>query len=923
MKSKSIIAFLLLLSSSFVQTTFASDKLLVKNLKVEYHENPLGIDVEEPRLSWILEGEGRNRSQSAYQIVVASTKQNLDAGDWDVWNSEKVNSDATNQIVYDGTMLQSGTPYYWKVKVWDEKGLASDWSDEASWSMGMLNYSDWQGTFISMGAGLFTGNQYDSLYLPPARYLRKSFQITKKIKRATAYSTAMGVYELRLNGSKVGNHYLLPGWTDYNKRLYYQSYDITEDLEQGENVVGAIVADGWYSGYLGFALLNKLDRVRDFYGENPAFMGQLVIEYDDGSKEIIASDPSWKASLGAIQEADIIMGERHDARLEQQGWDAPGFDDGAWKQPKLYPYPEGRLQAYPGTLIRERECLAAQSVTEPKPGTYVIDLGKNFAGIAELRVEGPEGTAVQLKYGEMLNADGTVMTENLRLARATDTYILKGEGVEVWQPKFTYHGFQFVELSGFPGEPGLDAISGIVLSSTAVDASTFSCSNEMNNTLFRNIRTTQSANFIDIPTDCPQRDERLGWTGDAQIYCRSAAYNADVAAFFTKYAIDLDDSQRWYGAYPNFAPFGYSRLTQYSPAWMEAGVIIPYNNFKVYGDTRILEYMYPGMERFMQFEADASSGYLRPGGGSNWGDWLSVDEVTSDDFIASAYYAYCASLMKEMAAALGKDEDAKHYQSLFEHIREAFAGKYILANGQTLEETQTSYALALYFNLYPEGLAQKGADRLAEKIIQNGNKFSTGFLGTKHVMLVLATYGYDDLAYRLFKQTEYPSWGYSVVNGSTSIWERWNSYTKNPDKNSQLNMAMNSFSHYAFGSVTEWMFIYGLGIDSEGAGFRKITIKPSVSDEMKFMKGSYESINGTIASAWELKGKKLDLQVEIPVNTTARIHIPTSKSASVKENGKPVSKVPGIKIVDANDHETILEVGSGQYEFSALKNQEK
>jgi alpha-L-rhamnosidase len=322
----------------------------------------------------------------------------------------------------------------------------------------------------------------------------------------------------------------------------------------------------------------------------------------------------------------------------------------------------------------------------------------------------------------------------------------------------------------------------------------------------------------------------------------------------------------------------------------------------------------------MQFEADAGSDYLRPGGGSNWGDWLSVDEVTSDDFIASAYYAYCAALMQEMASALGKEGDAKHYQILFENIKKAFAGKYILDNGHTSEETQTSYALALYFNLYPEGIAREGAARLAEKINQNGNKFSTGFLGTKHVMLVLDKYGYSDLAYRLFKQTEYPSWGYSVVNGSTSIWERWNSYTKNPDKNSQLNMQMNSFSHYAFGSVVEWMFINGLGIDTEGPGFRKITIQPSVSEEMEFMKGSDESINGTITSAWELKGKKLGLQVEIPVNTTARIHIPTSKSSSVKEQGKPISKIPGIKIVDTKAHETILEVGSGQYDFSAVRN---
>jgi alpha-L-rhamnosidase len=611
------------------------------------------------------------------------------------------------------------------------------------------------------------------------------------------------------------------------------------------------------------------------------------------------------------------MGEKHDARLDNVGWDAPGYDADSWKKPKLYPYPNGKLQAYPGTLIKERERLPSLSVSEPIPGTYVFDLGKNFAGIAELKVEGQEGTEIVLKYGEILNADGTILTKNLRLARATDTYVLDGNGVELWQPKFTYHGFQYVQVSGFPGKPDLDAISGIVLSSTAIDASTFACSNEMNNQLFENIQTTQSANFIDIPTDCPQRDERLGWTGDAQIYCRSASYNADVAAFFTKFAIDLDDSQKWYGAYPNFSPFPYSRLEQYSPAWMEAGVIIPYNNYKVYGDTRVLEYMYLGMTKFMEFEADASTDYLRPGGGSNWGDWLSVNETTSNDFIASSYYAYCATLMAEMAGALDNEKDAKYYESLFGNIQKAFSKKYILGNGQTTEETQTSYALALYFNLYPAELAQKGADRLAEKIKLNGNKFAVGFLGTKHVMLVLAQYGYSDLAYKLFQQTEYPSWGYSVVNGATSIWERWNSYTKDAGENSSLNAAMNSFSHYAFGSVTEWMFIHGLGIESEGAGFRNIIIKPSISNEMEFMKGSYNSINGMIASGWELKGNKLSMNVSIPVNTKAKIHIPTSKSSSVKEKGKEISKVSGIKILSTNANEIILEVGSGEYEFSA------
>jgi len=896
-----------------------NEVLSIKNLKVEYLDNPRGIDVLRPRFSWILNGEGRNRVQSAFRILVASNKTELNGNSGDIWDSKKVMSNETNQIEYAGNDLVSNTEYYWKVKVWDENGQESAWSAPAHWSMGLLNFSDWKGLFIGHNVGYDKTDKYDSLYLPPARYLRKSFEISKKVKRATAHATALGLYELQLNSQKVGDANFLPGWTDYDKRLYYQTYDITDYIQQGENIVGAVIADGWYAGYIGYALLVRLDRVREFYGVNPSFMGQIHLEYEDGSSEIIATDTTWKANQGAIREADIIMGETYDARQENSGWTAPNFDDSNWKVPKIYTYPNGRLQAHPGTFVKDRERLVPKNITEPEPGVFVFDLGKNFAGIAELKVQGPKGTEVELRFGEILKSDGNVQTENLRKARATDTYILKGEGVEVWRPKFTYHGFQYVEVKGFPGRPSADAITGIVLSSIETEASTFSSSNPMNNTLFENIKTTQSANFFEVPTDCPQRDERLGWTGDAQTYMRSATYNADVSAFMTKFLIDLDDAQRWYGAYPNFAPFPYSRPNQYSPAWMDAGVIIPYNMYKVYNDTRILEYMYAGMEKFMEFQEDASTDYLRPGGGNNWGDWLAVNEETSHDYVGASFYGYDAKLMAEMAEALDNKEDAKKYNLLFENIKKAFAEKYILENGRTSEDTQTTYALALYFDLYPEGLAKKGAARLAEKINNNGFKFSTGFLGTKHVMLALSKYGYNDLAYKLFKQTKYPSWGYSVENGSTSIWERWNSYTKDDAANSDINAAMNSFSHYAFGSVAEWMFQHAAGIDTEDSGYRNIILKPAISREMDFIEGSYASINGTISSAWKWKGNKLVMDIEIPINTSAKIHIPTSKASNIKEANQPLLKVPTIKILKSNEKETILEVGSGSYSFEIKK----
>ncbi|WP_373516705.1 family 78 glycoside hydrolase catalytic domain [Pricia sp.] len=891
--------------------------LYIGEPRVEYHENPEGLDVLKPRFSWILKGKGRNRSQSAYQILVASSNEKLSQNEGDIWDSGKVRSNSTNQIQYEGVSLTSNTRYYWKAKIWDESNQESEWSTPAHWSMGLLRFSNWKGLFISHDVGYDKTDKYDSLYLPPARYLRKSFMLNKKVKKATAYVTALGLYELRLNGKKLGDANFLPGWTDYNKRLYYQTFDITDSLQQGENVIGAVIADGWYSGYIGYALLVRLDKVREFYGVNPSFMGQIHVEYEDGSSEIIASDTTWKANEGPTREADIIMGETYDARLENSGWDAPNYNDKDWKAPKVYTYPNGKLEAHPGTLVKNRERLKPTEITEPSPGTYVFNLGKNVAGIAELKVEGPKGTKVQLRFGEILKSDGNIQTENLRLARATDTYILKGVGVETWQPKFTYHGFQYVEVTGYPGKPTADAITGMVLSSIETDASTFSSSNAMNNTLFENIRTTQSANFFEVPTDCPQRDERLGWTGDAQTYMRSATYNADVAAFMTKFLIDLDDAQRWYGAYPNFAPFPYSRPDQYSPAWMDAGIIIPYNMYKVYNDTRILEYMYEGMEEFMQFQEDASTDYLRPGGGNNWGDWLAVNEETSHDFVGASFYGYDAKLMAEMAEALGKTEDAAKYRTLFENIKKAFAEKYILADGRTSEDTQTTYALALYFDLYPDDLAEKGAARLAEKIERNGFKFATGFLGTKHVMLALSKYGYNDISYKIFQQTEYPSWGYSVENGSTSIWERWNSYTKDDAENSDLNAKMNSFSHYAFGSVAEWMFQHAVGIDTEDSGYRNIIIKPAISKEMDFIKGSYKSINGTISSAWNWKGNKVIMNIEIPINTRAKVYIPTSNASGVMENDKPLSKFAEIKVLESNDNETILEIGSGKYSFSA------
>ncbi|WP_372934766.1 family 78 glycoside hydrolase catalytic domain [Mariniphaga sediminis] len=898
-----------------------SGNLSVEHLRCEYLVNPLGIQNTTPRLSWILTSEERNQVQTAYRILVSSTPEKLANNNADLWDSGKIESNQTNQIVYSGKQLQSRDECYWKVRVWDESGAVSE-SSVAYWSVGLLNYSDWKAKWITHNVEPFTGDKYEELYLPPARYLRKSFKLGKQIKSAKVYASALGLYELRLNGQKVGDACFTPGWTDYNKRVYYNTYDVTGLLKEGENAIGAILADGWYAGYIGYALFVKLDKVRGFYGESPSFIGQLEVTFTDGSKEIIASSEEWMAGPGPIREADILMGEVYDARLENTGWDQPGFNAENWEKADLGLKLSGALEAYPGVLVKHREEIQPIEMTEPEKGTYIFNLGKNIAGVIRLKVSGEKGEEVTIRYGEMLHDDGSLMTENLRKARATDTYILKGEGVEIWEPRFTYHGFQYVEVTGLSQKPDLSTITGIVMNSDTKQASTFTCSSEMNNQLYQNILTTQFANFFDIPTDCPQRDERLGWTGDAQLYSVSAAYNADVSAFFTKWMQDVDDGQLWYGAYPIFAPIPYIRPyhVPHSPAWSDAGIVIPYNMYKIYGDTLLLRRMYPGMKRFMDFQLSESNGFLRPGSGNNYGDWLSLGKETSKDLIASAYFAYDTKMMFEIAQCLNQEEDAVYYQHLFQNIKKDYTRQYMNEDGSLKEHTQTAYALSLYMGLYPENLKEQGAASLAKMITENGNRFSSGFIGTKHVMLVLSDFGYNDLAYSLFTQTEYPSWGYSVVNGSTSIWERWNSYTKETGfLGGKTRSAMNSFSHYSFGAVAEWMFSKAAGINTDGPGFRKIIIKPSIGEGLQFMNASYNSINGRIVSNWKKGDDRLELHVEIPANTSAQIYVPSVERKKIREGKTLIGKSNDFSIVGINGIYTVLQAGSGVYDFTIEK----
>lgn len=919
--------------------------LLPLNLKTEYKDNPV-TDELQPRLSWELRSAIRGQEQTAYQVIVASSPRLLNDRSADLWNTGKLKTNETNQIVYNGKTLKPRTICYWKVRAWDKNGIPGGWSAMATWEIGLVNKSNWSADWIgndlnSMGKG----KDYD---LPPAPFFRKEINLLGGIKKARLYVTALGLYEFYINGKKIGADHFTPGWTDYNKRVYYQVYDVTKNITPGKNAIGSIVADGWYAGYLGYALLVGNPVVKHFYGNVPLLKAMIEVEYTNGRKQIIGTDKTWKTSHGPLVQADILNGETYDARLEFDGWNKPGFADKNWKNAELYPDKEDRVMTvYPGNPVRVYQYLNAVNVTPQKDGKYIFNLGQNFAGNVRLRVRGKAGDSIVLRYGEMLFPDGRLMTENLRKARATDTYILKGDPQgETYIPRFTYHGFQYVEVTGLREKPDPGAITGVVLGSATPVTGDFVTDNPMVNQLYHNIVWSQRSNYFEVPTDCPQRDERLGWTGDAQTYVQSATFNNNIAAFFTKWEVDLNDAQRPDQTFPIYAPAPNVRATDtYSPGWSEAGIICPYTIYKAYGDTRIILRSWPNMTAYMDFlEKKSSQTYLfkegsfediSPKGG--FGDWLSVGKKTPPDMLATMYYAYVASMMSEMAQAIGRFEDQKKYAIVFDKIKTAFRQHYVDSTGRFktnepaygdgkgyvdgemgfVGHTQTAYANAIYMNILQPEAQQKAGNWLTELINSNGGKLSTGFLGVRPLLPALSATGHGAEAYKLLLSTAYPSWGYEVINGANTVWERWNSYVKGEGFTN--NAGMNSFNHYAFGSVNEWLFGNAAGIKVVQPGFRTFIIKPEIaSSGINYVKATYQSISGQIISSWQRKGKRLELNITIPVNTKAELYIPTSTKNGVFVNKKPLVELPWIKVKGQKNGYLVVEVGSGNHSFQSV-----
>ncbi len=851
-------------------------------LHAESFLNPLGLHAPHPILSWQATGPDGLFS-TAFQILAAATREALDQDQADLWDTTWLAQERTNQISYAGPALSSRQRVWWKIRLKDNQDEISPWSEPAFFEMGLLQSTDWTAQWI--GSAITGGPRVTA----PSPYLRKEFATSSDIKSGRLHVTALGLYECEVNGTRIGDDVFTPGWTDYNKRVQYQTYDVTSLIRQGPNAIGAILGDGWYCGHIEW-------RNRQMYGDRPWFLSQLEITLADGSRQIIPTDATWKTTIGPILESDTIVGESYDARRELGAWSSPNYAEATWSSVTLgpkYPHPIVASASPRVRRINELHPIAPPVIKDiwPQP-LSIFDFGQNLSGRARLKIKAPGGSTIRIRYAEALNPDGTIYVENLRAARCIDFYTCSGNGEETWEPRFTFHGFRYVELTGYPKDAILD-VTAMALHSDTPAAGTFACSNSLLNQLQHNIQWGQKGNFLEVPTDCPQRDERLGWTGDAQVFVRTACFNFDVQGFFNKWIQDLRDAQGSKGQIPMVAPNPQDPEADGGPAWSDATIICPWTIYLCYGDRRILEHHYASMQRFIDYLlAHRCKGHIRShvdvdkwGG---FGDWLALDGRdawsggTPKDLIGTAYLAHDADLMSRIALILGKKEDAAKYRELHEKTVAAFQNRFVTPEGLVAGGTQTSYVLALHFNLLPENLRAPAAKELVCDIEGRKWHLTTGFVGTSYLCPVLADHGYLDIAYKLLEQETYPSWLFPVKNGATTIWERWDGWT--PEKGFQ-DKAMNSFNHYAYGAIGAWMYrtVAGLDLDPADPGYRHILFCPRPGGTLTWAEATLPTPYGPASIRWDKKEKSLEVQLTIPTNARATFIPPDNYPGEKRE----------------------------------------
>ena len=817
------------------------------------------------------------------------------------------------------------------VKVWASgKEWKAALNAKQSWYSPEYGDSAWQSAiaYVPPASPMSTGALGNPWQTGPVKLLRHSFAISKPVTSARLYATALGAYRFQINGARVGDQILSPGWDDFRTHVPYQAYDVTQQLKTGQNAIAAWLAPGWYTTPLMWF------RQGYNYGDTPpALKAQLRIEHADGSIEWIATDASWRADISPISQAEIYDGENYDARKEQAGWDTAAFSDAHWKPVDLIKPLEPEIVPQSFQPIRAQQTLTAGAITNPKPGIYIYDFRQNLAGVARLRARGPAGTDVQLRFAEVLNPDGTLYVDNLRTAKATDHYILSGKGLEEFQPDFTFHGFRYVEVTGLPDKPDLTTVKAVAIYTDAPFNVQLHSGSPMINQLWSNILWGQRSNFVGVPTDCPQRDERLGWTADAQVFWRTASYNMDLTQFSKKFAQDIRGTQVGTPMYGIFAPGTDTPNPGFGAGWSDAGVIIPWTAWLQSGDTRVLEQNWDAMEKYLSaIQAANPDNLWKKGYGIPFGDWLSPEGPTLEPLVATAYWAYDVTLMQQMAHALGKTQDEAKYAGLFAKIKTAFDSGFVHGDGfiagadngpspfgqinnpqakSNGGDTQTGYVLALNMKLLPDSLREAAADKLVAKIEGNHGRLATGFLGTPYLLAVLVDTGHSDVAYRLLLNTEYPSWGYLVGHGATTMWERWNGDQMRGDP------SMNSYNHYAYGAVADWIYRYAAGIDAlpSDAGFHTVYLHPNFDARLGSLDFRYQSSYGEIRSAWSMKGNAVSWLVTVPPNTTAQMPLPASERDKFTLDGEALTRSKKLRLVSSTEGSSTYELPAGTYSF--------
>ncbi|WP_274651374.1 alpha-L-rhamnosidase [Paenibacillus humicola] len=882
-------------------------KWQVTDVTCEYRRNPLGIGVRTPRFGWRLESDRRGAMQKGYRILVTEADGDFDAPLWDTGYTE---SDASIQVEYAGPALQSRTRYLMKVKAWDADGRESDWSETAWFETTLLELHEWQAKWIAPAADAIDP-QEEAAFL-----LRKRFDLKKSVVSARIYATAAGVYELYANGRRVSDEVLAPGWTSYRHRLQFQTYDVTELLQAGSNAVGISLGDGWYRSGMGFD-------GRDFkYGDRRAALLQLHVRYEDGSGDVIVSDDSWRCAAGPIRYSTIYHGERYDARLEQEGWSESGFADESWKPAEALELPLNMLVPQENWPTRVTETIRPVSAFVTPAGDRVLDMGQNMVGRVRMRVQATAGTTITLRHAEVLDKDGNIYFGNLRPARQTVEYIAKGEGEESYAPHFTFMGFRYVKVEGYPGgELPLDAFAGEVLHSDMPRTGGFESSDSRVNRLQSNILWGQRGNFLDVPTDCPQRDERLGWTGDAQVFIGTALFNFQGAPFFTKWLRDLKAEQHPDGGVPFVIPDAAGGAS--SAAWGDAAVVCPWTVYRYYGDLRLLAEQYDSMKAWVEYIRAQGEHEFLWNTGFHFGDWLGLDAkensyvgATPRELVATAFYAHSTRLLREAAKALGYAADEAKYGELHKRIVQAFRDEFMTQTGRVASPTQTAHVLVLVFELAEEKSRLRVAKDLNDLIVENGYHLTTGFVGTPYLCFALSDHGYHRTAVRLLLQDSYPGWLYSVSKGATTIWEHWDSIK--PD-GSFWSDDMNSFNHYAYGAIGEWMYrrVAGLDMDAAVPAFKRIHIEPLFgSSALTHASAAHLSSYGEIRSGWRVNGSRIKVDVTIPANATAEIVLRGASLAGLTEGGAPAAAADGILSAAENEAGVTLLAGSGTYVFA-------